>query len=220
MRKEIMWKAIEKAPKNINLLGYSTKAERPFEICWNVPGDRFVQSPGLDDLTPTHFMLLPELPTKNPEGWLPLDQGPRKGYCLGYDECLKAPFVMQWHPRKGKYVATDGMGDEEPVMCMLLPSLEDAFLEVGTVHQAEVSWYWTQEKLYDRDHQIAVDDSVSAKVKSLVAKYGITDDTTYCTQFEGRLLHGADRESVVKAGNELAQHLATLEGIMPLSAFA
>jgi hypothetical protein len=214
------WKAIETAPKDVSLLGYSAKAKRPFEMIWNIPGGRFVQSPGLDDLTPTHFMHIPELPTKNPEGWLRLDQGPRKGYCLGYDECLKTPFVMQWHPRKGKYVATDGMGDEVPTMCMLLPSLEAAFVEFGTVHQAEVSWFWTNEKLHESDHRFAVEDSVNAKVKALALKYGITDDTTYCTQFEGRLLIGADRETVENAGNELAQHLATLEGIMPLSAFA
>jgi len=131
------WKAIETAPKDISLLGYSTKAKRPFEITWNIPAGRFVQSPGLDDLTPTHFMHIPDVPTKNPEGWLPLEQGPREGYCLGYDECLKSPFVMKWHPRKGKYVATDGMGDEEPVMCMLLPSLEAAQLELAMTPEAE-----------------------------------------------------------------------------------
>jgi hypothetical protein len=129
--------SIETAPKDRPLLGYSAKAKRPFEMSWNIPGGRFIQSPGLDDLTPTHFMHIPELPTKNPEGWLPLDHGPREGCCLGYDVCLKTPFVMHWSPRKGKYVATDGMGDEEPVMCMLLPSPEPAQREVVSTLEAE-----------------------------------------------------------------------------------
>lgn len=214
------WKAIEVAPKDVYLLGYSAETRRPFRMIWNIREERFVASHGRDEVTPTHFMHVPALPTQNPEGWLPLDQGPRKGYCLGYDRCLKSPFVMSWHPRKQKYVASDGMGDEEPEMCMLLPSLADLFVELGTIHQAEVSWWWTQETLHDSDHHFGVEDSVSAKVKELVSKYGIIDDTTYCTQFEGRLLIGEDREKVANAANELAQHLATLEGIMPLSAFA
>jgi hypothetical protein len=214
------WKTIEKAPKDIYLLGLAAETKRPFQMIWNVPEARFVASPGMADLVPTHFMLMPELPTENPDGWLPLDQGPRKGYCLGYDPCLKSPFVMSWNQRKQKYVATDGMGDEEPEMCMLLPSLADLFVELDTIHRAEVSWWWTRETLHDSDHHFGVEDSVSAKVQELVRKYGVTDDTTYCTQFEGRLLIGENREKVVQAATELAQHLASLEGIMPLSAFA
>lgn len=216
------WKAMELAPKDTYLLGYSAKTKRPFQMIWNVYEGRFAGSwiNPEDEVVPTHFMLLPGIPPEHLEGWLPLEQAPRTGYCLGYDRCLKSPFVMTWHQRKQRFIACDGMGDEEPEMCMLLPSLADAFVELATVHQAEVSWYWTRETLHDWDHHIKVNDSVSAKVEDLAGKYGISDDTTYRTQFEGRLLLGEDREKVALAANELAQHLATIEGVMPLAALA
>ncbi|KVP96901.1 hypothetical protein WJ97_13835 [Burkholderia ubonensis] len=213
------WKTIAAAPKDIYLLGISAKTKRPFRMIWNVLEERFVASAGKDDVTPTHFMLVPEVPSKNPAGWLPLDQGPRTGYCLGYDQCLKSPFVMRWHPMKKKFVATDGMGDEEPSMCMLLPSLADLFVELETIHQAEVSWWWTTDKLHDMDYHILVDESVNAKVKKLVSKYGITDHTNYRTEYEGRLFLSDDRSKVEQAANELAQHMATLKGVLPLSVF-
>lgn len=210
------WNALESAPKDEYLLGYSAKTKRPFVMIWNVPSERFITSSGADVVTPTYFMRLPGVPPAHPEGWLPLDQAPRSGYCLGYDRALKRPFVMSWHPSMQTFVVSDGLGDEEPELCMLLPSLTESFISLSTVHQAEVSWWWTDTKLHDRDHQFAVNDSVSAKVTELARKYDITEDTTYCTQFEGHRLFGQDREQVALAGIELAQHLATLEGIIPL----
>jgi hypothetical protein len=93
-----------------------------------------------------------------------------------------------------------------------------AFVSVVTVHQAEVSWFWTNVKLHDMDYHIRVNESVAAKVKELESKYDVQDDTRYCCQWEGRRLEGENREQVEAAANELARYLAKFTGLAPLSA--
>lgn len=93
------------------------------------------------------------------------------------------------------------------------------FVSVETIHKAEVAWWWTDEKLHDRDYHIKVWDSVEAKIRELVVKYDVEDDTRYCCQWEGHLLMGENREEVVAAANELARHLARFKSAKPLSYF-
>ena len=121
------WNTIDAAPKDTYLLGISTKTKRPFRMIWNIPGQRFIGDwmNEKDEVEPTHFMYLPGIPPKHLDGWLPLDLAPRSGYCLGYDQCLTTPFVMYWHPRQQRFVASDGMDDEEPELFMLLPELTE-----------------------------------------------------------------------------------------------
>ncbi|MEX3984103.1 hypothetical protein AB4Y45_34685 [Paraburkholderia sp. EG287A] len=135
----LSWKNIDGAPKNCFVLGISAKTKLPFQMIWNVPEERFIGNwiRVEDEVEPTHFMHLPGIPPKHMDGWLPLDQAPRTGYCLGYDQCLKVPFVMNWHPKKQKFVAAEGMGDEEPELCMLLPDLVDEVFERPAAQQAD-----------------------------------------------------------------------------------
>ena len=92
-----------------------------------------------------------------------------------------------------------------------------AFLEVSTVHQADVSWWWADDRLHDASYHITVNDSIDQKVMELRAKYpGVSEDTRYCSQWEGRLLCGTDLAEVTAAGAELAQHLSRFKGVRPL----
>lgn len=97
------------------------------------------------------------------------------------------------------------------------PCAADDFLTVSTVHEAEISWWWSKDKLHDNNYHIQVLDSVDAKVKELERKYDVLNDTSYCCQWEGRLLTGENRAQVEAAGNELARHLARFKGLVPLS---
>ncbi|KVP17267.1 hypothetical protein [Burkholderia ubonensis] len=116
------WKAIATAPKDVYLLGYDAAQKRPFVMLWNVPEGRFIETCSEnDDAVPTYWTHLPRLPSIERTGWLPLDLAPRSGYCLGYDECLKHPFVMSWRPSKQAFVVQNGLGDETPSQCMLIP---------------------------------------------------------------------------------------------------
>lgn len=126
----LSWKDIAGAPKTGFLLGISVVTKRPFQMIWNIPEARFVGNwySAENEVEPTHFMHLPGIPPRHMEGWLPLDQAPRTGFCLGYDRCMKVPFVMTWHRKKQRFVAYDGMDDEEPELCMLLPVFEEADL--------------------------------------------------------------------------------------------
>lgn len=91
-----------------------------------------------------------------------------------------------------------------------------SFVQVETIHQAEVSWWWRPETLHDNAYQIKVADSVDKKVRALVAKYRVQDDGQYCTQWEGRLLRGVDLQQVTAAAHELARHVARFKGLAPL----
>ena len=96
------------------------------------------------------------------------------------------------------------------------PSATSAFVHtVKTVHQAEIAWWWTDDKLHDLDYHIKVSDSVDAKVKELESKYDVSDDARYCCQWEGKLLYGENREQVEAAASELGRHLSRFKGLAP-----
>lgn len=92
-----------------------------------------------------------------------------------------------------------------------------AFIDIQTVHQANVTWWWTEDKLRDVDHHVKVQDDMYAKVAELEKKHDITHDTRFCCQWEGVQVFG-DKLSTVKAAvKELAAHLARYEGVVPLN---
>jgi hypothetical protein len=106
--------AIETAPKDIFLLGINAVEKRPFVMICSED----------DEAVATHWMHLPRVPKNGEHGdWLSLDNAPLRGFCLGYDECLKQPFVMSWKRSKGAFVAQNGMGDETPILCHLIPEV-------------------------------------------------------------------------------------------------
>ena len=88
-----------------------------------------------------------------------------------------------------------------------------SFVQVETIHQAEVSWWWRGEWLHDNSYKIKVADSVDRKIKDIIEKYDVEDDGQYCTQWEGRLLIGTDLQKVTAAANELARHMAKFKGL-------
>lgn len=116
---------IETAPKDIYLLGINAAEKRPFVMIWNVQEGRFIETCCLgEEGVATHWMHLPHLPKDGDRGdWLSLDNAPLRGFCLGYDECLTQPFVMSWKRSKGTFVAQNGMDDETPILCHLIPEL-------------------------------------------------------------------------------------------------
>lgn len=93
-----------------------------------------------------------------------------------------------------------------------------SFVAIETVHEAEVAWWWTDDKLHDSSYTVGVNDSVAEKVMQLSAKYGVSEDRRHCCQWEGILLRGADLQNVTAAANELARHLARFKGVRPLDA--
>jgi hypothetical protein len=92
----------------------------------------------------------------------------------------------------------------------------EEFVTIDTVHRGDVSWWWTDEKLFDTGYHIKVNDSMDKKTAELERKYDVQRDTRYCTQFEGVLFEGENRDSVEAAARELARHLARFTGIRPL----
>ena len=95
-----------------------------------------------------------------------------------------------------------------------------AFVQVETIHQGEVSWWWRNEWLHDNDYQLKVDESVNVKVKEIILKYDVQDDCEYRTQWEGRLFFGTDLKNVTNAANELAQYIVRFKGVVSLQEFA
>lgn len=93
---------------------------------------------------------------------------------------------------------------------------EGAFVTITTIYQAEVSWWWIDEKLHDVDYTIKVNDSMNAKVNEIIDKYDVYEDASYCCQWEGKMLVGDNLSNVEAAGNELAAHLKRFKGVIPL----
>lgn len=90
------------------------------------------------------------------------------------------------------------------------------FLASSTVHQADVTWWWAEDKVHDSDYTIMVNDSMRQKAKELEREFDVTDDTRYCCQWEGIQLLGEDKAKVDAAGLQLARHLARFKGVIPL----
>ena len=98
------WMIMATAPKDVSLLGYDAAKKRPFVMIWNVAESRFIEAcGGDDDLEPTLWGPLPSLPS------------------VARAECLKHPFVMSWSSSKQDFVVQNGLGDETPSLCMLIP---------------------------------------------------------------------------------------------------
>lgn len=90
------------------------------------------------------------------------------------------------------------------------------FMDVRTIHEVDVVWWWVKDKLHDSDYHIQVNETMRKKAKELERKYNVTDDTRFCCQFEGYRLYGEDRIAVEAAGRELASCLARFKGVRPL----
>lgn len=54
--------------------------------------------------------------------WLPIETAPKDRNILGYDPCLKRPFVMFWNVPGRKFLVNGGFGDETPTHWMPLPT--------------------------------------------------------------------------------------------------
>lgn len=93
----------------------------------------------------------------------------------------------------------------------------DAFMTVRTVYEAEITWWWVDDKVHDSDYTLMVDESMRKKAKELERKYDVTDDPRYCCQWEGILLFGEDKAKVHAAGRELARHLARFKSVISLN---
>ena len=98
-----------------------------------------------------------------------------------------------------------------------MPNAVNSFLTVTTVHEADVTWWWLDNTLHDLDYHIRMNDSVDKKVRELTAKYDVEQNTSYCCQWEGVQLLGADKAVVEAAGQELARHVMRFKGIQPLN---
>lgn len=91
-----------------------------------------------------------------------------------------------------------------------------SFINVRTIHEAEIAWHWTDAKLHDVDYHIKVRDSINDKVKEIEAKFGVSDDTRYCCQWEGVQIYGSDLKKVEQAAQEVARHLSRFKDAHPL----
>jgi hypothetical protein len=93
----------------------------------------------------------------------------------------------------------------------------ERFMEMRTVHEAFIGWWWTDDKVQDTDYHIMVNDSMTAKANELERKHDVTDDTGLCCQWEGHRLYGENKAAVEAAGCELARHLARFKGVISLN---
>lgn len=86
-------------------------------------------------------------------------------------------------------------------------------VHIRTVHEAEIQWFWKDKYLHDMNYTIGVRDKIDAEVRRICDTYEVTDDTTYCCQWEGRQFQSEDRLAVEQAMKYLGQYLTRFKGI-------
>lgn len=94
--------------------------------------------------------------------------------------------------------------------------MENRFVTVKTIHQGEITWWWTDEKLHDRDYHFKVQDAIDKKIVEVKKRYDIEQDTRYTCQFEGVQLTGGELCEVEEAARHIGQCLAKFKGVRPL----
>ena len=90
------------------------------------------------------------------------------------------------------------------------------FISIETTHSAEIAWWWSNEKLHDHAYHCVVDDAVKSKVREACATHHVRHNTSYCCQWEGVELLGADKSAVELAANEVAAVLSRFKDVMSL----
>lgn len=90
------------------------------------------------------------------------------------------------------------------------------FVTSETVHVAQVSYFWTAEKLHDTDYHLGVYDAVRKAVAKAVEKHDVVQNTSHAGQWEGVELFGSSLAAVNAAANDVARVLGRFKGVRPL----
>ncbi len=94
--------------------------------------------------------------------------------------------------------------------------MSNPFVTVTTVHQGEIAWWWTDEKLHDTEYHFQVHDAIEKKIKALKEIYSIEKDADYRCQWEGVQIVGSELADVENSALEIARYLAKFKGVRPL----
>ena len=97
------------------------------------------------------------------------------------------------------------------------PLSSGEFVEVQAVYQADVVWWWAEDKVHDSDYHFSVEAAMAAKLALVLPGYAnVSQDTRFCCQGEGLRLCADNRAQVEAAANELARYLMRFKGVIPL----
>lgn len=102
------------------------------------------------------------------------------------------------------------LAGDEPV------AKSNPFVTSETVHCAQVSYWWTSEKLHQTDYQIGVHDAVDKAVEKAAKKYDVVRNTSFTCQWEGVEFEGGSMAAVTAAANDVAKVLGRFKGVRPL----
>lgn len=90
------------------------------------------------------------------------------------------------------------------------------FVTSETVHCAQVSYFWTDEKLHQTDYQLSVHDAVDKAVEKATKKHDVVQNTSFTCQWEGVEFEGESLAAVTAAANDVAKVLGRFKGVRPL----
>ncbi len=90
---------------------------------------------------------------------------------------------------------------------------EQPNIDLRTIHEAEIQWWWKDSHLHDVGYHISVNDGSRAELARLCKVHGVEDDTRYACQWEGLLITGTNLEQVTEAAKQLARYLRRFKHI-------
>lgn len=83
------------------------------------------------------------------------------------------------------------------------------YIDLRTIHEAENSWWWADTHVHNSDYTHKVNEAIRIEHERLCAASDtLVNDTSYCCQWEGVKVMGADLAEVSFAAQKLAQLLA------------
>lgn len=87
-------------------------------------------------------------------------------------------------------------------------------IDIRTIHEAEIQYFWTDSHLHDLDYHFKVFDAVDAEVSKICeASDTLYHDTSYCCQFEGVMISGTSLKDVKDAAKQLARVISRFKFI-------
>ena len=88
--------------------------------------------------------------------------------------------------------------------------------QIETQHVALIEWWWTDRRLHDDAYKFRVWDTMKEIVKCAEDRFGVEEDTTLASQWEGVLIRGACMGKVQEAARLIVRALRRFRDVRPL----
>lgn len=89
------------------------------------------------------------------------------------------------------------------------------FASVETIHYGTVEWWWADSVSHDDAYRERVQDAVTKAVDEAEEKFGVQQETRFCTQFEGVQVFAETMQAAQSAAQHIERALRRFKRVRP-----